>query len=143
MILNRSDVKELYYISPIANMSSVLEHGILSHNLSLKLPHDSVAMEEIQDRRRNKRIPGTKKRLHDYANLYFDAHNPMLCKRQNMNNVICILRINNTVLDLPNVIVTDRNAACDFPRFCSVSDGLKIINKDTFCAILDTSSKFN
>jgi hypothetical protein len=132
--LERSDVKELYYISHIANIPSVLKHGILSHNHSSTLPHKSIAMEEIQDRRRNKNIPGTKKQLHDYANLYFDAHNPMLCKRQNLNDSICILRINNTVLDLPNVIVADKNASSDYVRFDTVNNGLSTIDKDKLFA---------
>ncbi len=134
MILNRSDVKELYYISPIANMPSILEHGILSHNLSLELPHDSIAMEEIQDRRRNKRIPGTKKRLHDCANLYFDAHNPMLSKRRDRNDEICILRINPSILDLPNVVIADKNASSDYVRFDTTSHGLAAIDKDKLFA---------
>lgn len=134
MLLERSDVKELYYICHIANIPSILEHGILSHNLSLKLAHESIAMEEIQDRRRNKNIPGTRKRLHDYANLYFDAHNPMLSKCRRRNNEICILLIDSKVLELENIIVADRNAACDVVRFCSVSVGLRIINKEKLFA---------
>jgi hypothetical protein len=67
--MDRSDVKELYFITPIANVLSIMKHGILSHNLSLKVPHQSIAMSEIQDKRKNKQIPGAG-RLHDYANLY-------------------------------------------------------------------------
>lgn len=128
--MNRSDIKELYYISPIANVLSILEHGILSHNLSTKLLHDSVAMQEIQDRRRNKRIPGIKKRLHDYANLYFDAHNPMLSKCRSQNNEICILCINSYVLDLPDIVISDRNAASDWARFYNCTEGLKALDKN-------------
>ncbi len=79
--MNRADVTELYYITAIANVPSILKHGILSHKLAERLPHDSVAMPEIQERRSNKQIPGAGQ-LHDYANLYFDAHNPMLSKRR-------------------------------------------------------------
>ena len=76
--MDRKDVKELYFITPIENMPSIIKYGILSHRLSKQLPHDSVAMQEIQDRRRNKKIPGTDKYIHDHANLYFDAHNATL-----------------------------------------------------------------
>jgi len=55
--------------------------------------------------------------LHDYANVYFDAHNPMLSKCRNRNDEICVLRLNPNVLDFPGVIVTDRNAATDLVRF--------------------------
>ncbi len=121
--MNRADVTELHYITAIANVTSILQHGILSHTRAAALAHDSVAMPEIQERRRNRQIPGASP-LHDYANLYFDAHNPMLSRCRHRNNEICVLRINQSVLDLPNVIITDRNAATDMVRFWDVADGL-------------------
>lgn len=65
--MNRADVTELHYIAAIANVPSILKHGILSHTLAAELAHDSVAMPEIQERRRNKQIPGAGP-LHGYAN---------------------------------------------------------------------------
>jgi hypothetical protein len=121
--MNRADVTELHYITAIANVPSILQLGILSHTLAAQLAHNSVAMPEIQERRRKKQIPGARP-LHDYANLYFDAHNPMLSKCRNRNNEICVLRINQNVLDLANVIITDRNAATDMVRFWAVAEGL-------------------
>jgi len=132
--MDRSDVKDLYFITPIVNVPSILEYGILSHNLSTKLPHRSVAMQEIQDKRRSKKIPGTKKKLHDYANLYFDAHNPMLSKRRDQNSEICVIRINSEVIDLPDVIIADQNASSDYVRFYPVSKGLAAIDKDKLFA---------
>jgi len=131
--LKRTDITELHYITPIANVPSIIKYGILSHKLSQKLPHDSLAMEEIQSKRKNKQIPGARK-LHEYANLYFDAHNPMLSKRRNQNDQICILCVNPSVLDLPDVIISDRNAASDWVRFNSVIDGLKALDKDQIYA---------
>jgi len=130
MIMDRSDVKELHYITPIANVSSIMKYGILSHNFSKKLPHDSVAMQDIQDRRIDKMIPGTDKKLHDYANLYFDAHNPMLSKIRHMNDTICILVIDASVIDFPGVVISDRNAASKWSRFYGVSDGLAALDKN-------------
>ena len=128
--MDRSDVKELYFITPIVNVPSIMEYGILSYNLSIKLPHCSVAMQEMQEKRMVKKIPGTKKKLHDYANLYFDAHNPMLSKRRDQNAEICVMRINSEVIDLPDVIITDQNASSDYVRFFSVSRGLSAIDKE-------------
>jgi len=96
--MNRTDVTELHYITAIANLPSIVRHGILSHTLADKLAHDSVAMPEIQERRRNKQIPNAGL-LHEYANLYFDAHNPMLSKCRGRNNEICVLHIDPAVLD--------------------------------------------
>ena len=108
--MNRPDISELHFISPIENLTSILEYGILSNRRAAQLDHRSVAMEEVQDRRRNKRIPGAGL-LHDYANLYFDVHNPMLSKRRDQNDTICVLRVDAAVLDQPGVIIADRNAA--------------------------------
>ena len=131
--MKRADVKELHYITLIAIVPSIMQRGVLSNELSKKVPHDSLAMEEIQAKRKNKRIPGARK-LHEYANLYFDAHNPMLSRRRNQNNQICILRVNPSVLDLPNVIISDRNAASDWVRFNNVIDGLAGLDKDKIYA---------
>src|SRR5258705_8491223 len=127
--MNRADVTELHYITAIVNVPSILQHGILSHRLAAELAQQSVAMPEIQERRRNKQIPGARP-LHDYANLYFDAHNPMLSKCRNRNNEICVLRINQNVLDLENVIITDRNAATDMVRFWEVAEGLASLDSE-------------
>lgn len=86
-------------------------------------------MEEVQNRRRDKRIPGAGL-LHDYANLYFDAHNPMLSKRRDQNDAICVLRVAQAVLDASGVIVADRNAASDYVRFYAASAGIQALDKD-------------
>ena len=55
--MDRSDVKELYFISLISNIQSIIEHGILSHNQSVQLPHDdSIAMQEMQEKRKIKKF---------------------------------------------------------------------------------------
>lgn len=131
--MNRADVIELHYITAIANVPSMVQHGILSHNLAGQLDHDSVAMPEIQQIRENKRIPGARS-LHEYANLYFDAHNPMLSKCRGRNDEICVLRITPVVLDQTGVIVTDRNAASGWARFWPAAAGLGNISRDRLFA---------
>jgi len=77
--MRREELEELHYISPIVNVSSILTHGILSHRRASKLPHQSVAMPEIQDRRRKVQVPKARP-LHEYVNLYICARNPMMYK---------------------------------------------------------------
>ena len=127
--MNRGDVTELHYITAIANVPSILQHGILSHTLASRLDHQSVAMPEIQQVRENKHIPGARS-LHEYANLYFDAHNPMLSRCRARNAEICVVRVDACVLDQAGVIVTDRNAASGWARFWSVAAGLPNISRD-------------
>jgi len=139
-IVHRSDVVELYYITPIGNVPSILKRGILSNARASGIPHTSLAMEEIQTIRTNKKVPGAQ-RLHSYANLYFDAHNPMLSRRREHNDTICVLRISAAVLDLPDVIVADSNAASDYVRFYRSAEGIASINKDKLFARYWTNSE--
>ena len=129
--MDRNHIKELYFITYIDNLPSILKLGILSRNAVVrkKTNFKDVSEPGVQDRRAGKKIPGTSKELHDYANLYFDAHNPMLSARRSENNKICVLRINTNVLDLKGIIVTDMNAARDC-RFMPLDEGLSSIDRN-------------
>lgn len=127
------DIKELYYITDIKNVASIMRNGILSHNKASGILHRSIAEEGVQERRQNKRIPGTKKYLHDYANLYFDAHNPMLSARRDMNDSICVLRVKKDVLSLTGVIITDQNASRDC-WFKTANEGLPLLKHEEIFA---------
>ncbi len=111
-------VTELHCIMPIGNIPSVLKHGILSHEQASKLPHASVAMEAIQEKRDKKHVPGGLK-LHQYANLYFHSRNPMLFKRRGQALDLCVLRISTAVVHLPGVVFADSNASSEYVRFLS------------------------
>jgi len=117
---------ELHNIMPIANIQSVMQHGILSNERAAKLEHHSVAMAQIQDRRDRVQVPGGLK-LHQYANLYFDARNPMLFKRKTQAESLCVLRISMAVLELPGVVLTDQNASSSYVRFLSPAQ-ISLIN---------------
>jgi ssDNA thymidine ADP-ribosyltransferase, DarT len=101
---------------PIDNVSSVLERGILSHERASKLAHHSVAMQEVQDRRDQRQVPGGLK-LHQYANLYFHARNPMLYKRRDKAAELCVLRVSIEARHVQGVVFTDSNASSDYVRF--------------------------
>jgi hypothetical protein len=109
-------VTELQCIMPMANIGSVMAHGILSYESAARLPHCSVAMQPVQDRRDQKHVPGGL-RLHQYANLYFHARNPMLFKRLDEVNSLCVLRVSIQVLNLEGTVISDQNAASDYVRF--------------------------
>src|SRR3990172_12075777 len=131
--MNHGAGAERHYITAIATVPSMLRYGILSHVQAEQLEHDSVAMPEIQQLRENKLIPGARS-LHEYANLYFDAHNPMLSKCRARNDAICVLRVAATVLDFPGAIVTDRNAASGWARFWPAAAGLGNLDRERIFA---------
>lgn len=105
---------------PLANIASVLKHGILSHEQAAKRVHQSVALQAVQDIRGGKSVPGGLK-LHQYANLYFHARNPMMYKRQSQANDFCVLRISLSVAKLPGVVFADCNASSKYVRFLAPS----------------------
>ena len=127
--MDRRDLKELHFITLIENVPSIVQHCILSHKRAAKLPHGSVAMQAIQERRKLVVVPGARS-LHEYANLYICARNPMLYKRQSQHRELCVLRISTGVLDLNGAIVTDGNAASSYTRFAQAPQGLAIVNRD-------------
>ncbi len=111
-------VTELQCIMPLHNVPSVMQHGILSYERAARLAHRSVAMPEIQDRRDKVQVPGGL-RLHQYANLYFHARNPMMYKRKDEAAGLCVLRVSPAVLELDNVVLSDQNASSGYVRFLS------------------------
>lgn len=122
-------VVELHCIMPIENLPSVFRNGILCHDRAEQIPHASVALQEIQDRRVNKTVPNGM-RLHRYANLYFCARNPMMYRRKDVHEDLCVIRVNREVMRLPNVVISDQNAASDWVRFHAYPAGMSLINFD-------------
>jgi ssDNA thymidine ADP-ribosyltransferase, DarT len=124
-------VSELQCIMPIVNMPSVVAHGILSYERAAKLKHFSVAMQPVQDKRDRKAVPGGL-RLHQYANLYFDARNPMLYVRRGEAHKLCVLRVSTEVLQLEGTVMSDQNAASDYARFLAPSQWPMLDMNDIF-----------
>jgi len=127
--MTRAELYELGYITPIDTVPSILEHGILSHKRAEKIGHQNIALKTVQDRRANVVVPNGYA-LHEYANLYICPRNPMLLKRSGIHEQICVLRVRPEVVDLPNVVVTDSNAASKYARFLPAPGGLAIVDRD-------------
>ncbi len=127
--MNRDELPELHYIAPIANVATICRLGILSHRQAKKVKHVSVAMKEIQERRKKVVVPGGRL-LHDYANLYICARNPMLFRLKNQHVDLCVLRLSPNILDLEDVVVSDGNASSQYTRFAPAPRGLAIVDRD-------------
>lgn len=129
--MTRDELEELHYITHVENLTSILANGILSHRRAARLTHRSVAMQEIQDRRKKVVVPGARP-LHDYVNLYINARNKMMFKIVCNSDIkdICVLRIDSEVLDLPNVVIADMNASSDYVKFSPSPKGLENIDRD-------------
>ncbi len=127
--MQRDEVKHLYFITAQANVPSIVEHGLLSHNRAKELDHVDISMASVQDIRAKKRVPGGMV-LHDYACLYICPRNPMLYKRcQEMRDELCVLAFDHHVLDIPDVVISDHNAAAGVAGFGPYPDGLDAVDR--------------
>jgi hypothetical protein len=127
--VNRSQLPELQYITAIANLASILQHGILSNRRAKPFNPVSIALAGVQDIRARTSVPGGLA-LHDYVNLYLCARNPMLYKRLDQHQDICVLRVSTAVLDLPGVVITDGNAASKYCAFLPSPSGLARVDHE-------------
>lgn len=133
--LQRKEVPELHYIAPMTNLESVASLGLLSHDRAAVVPHQSVASESVQSNRVGKRIPGGGL-LHSYVNTYFHARNSMMFfLLANGKAPLIVFRVSHEVLDLPNVIISDGNAATGTTRFFPSPDGLNHLDSELVFAI--------
>jgi O-acetyl-ADP-ribose deacetylase (regulator of RNase III) len=107
-------IKELYYITHIKNLPSILENGILSHLLikEQKIDFTPIYEEEIVSKRRDKKVPGTDSTLWDYANTYFQPRNPMMYRviHEQTVNKIAVIALNRNIMNINGTFVTDGNA---------------------------------
>jgi ssDNA thymidine ADP-ribosyltransferase, DarT len=128
----RSQVGELFYISHVANVASILRMGILSHNRAARVPHAGVDLATVQEIRSNIRI-SPERMLHDHANLYICGRNAMMfyVVEHNRLSDICLLRVSPEVLDLPDVVVADGNAARRYStKFSAPDAGIAALDFD-------------
>lgn len=111
-------IKEFHSIMPIGNVPSVMEYGILCYDKAKRLPHASIADEDVQSVRDGKSVTGGLA-LHKYANLYLDARNPMMYRRKDQAEDNCVLRVDLSVKEMDGFVYSDHNAASRFARFLS------------------------
>lgn len=126
------DIKNLYYITHIDNLPSILERGILSHERieeeGLRPAH--IYNTDIVNRRRDKNTPD-RKSLWSYANLYFQPRNPMMYRVVHEKGAkdLAVISVTKKILQAPGVFISDGNAANDPTQFYFPSDGLKMLGQ--------------
>jgi hypothetical protein len=125
---------QLFYITHLDNLNSIVEKGILSHSRAQELSHKRIDMQEVQELRKSKQVPGGRM-LHHYANLYFSARNPMMYKRKDEHKELCVLRVKKEVLDIPGVVVTSGNAASEYISFHPPKEGIAKLDGSAVFAI--------
>jgi ssDNA thymidine ADP-ribosyltransferase, DarT len=54
----------------------------------------------------------------------------MMYSLKEQHQSLCVLRVSTDVLDLPGVVVTDRNAASDYVRFGPAPAALALVDRE-------------
>lgn len=112
----------LFYITHSDNLPSILNLGILSHNLAHKngFVNTDISNQQV-NARRNRIEESLGGNIHDFAPLFFTVKNPTFyywCKNKSKDNLI-ILKINPHILLENNVSFSDGNAAVRTTKFYS------------------------
>ncbi len=123
--------RNLYYITHIDNISSILENGILSHQLieEKKIKYKKIYKQEVVNLRKNKLTPDNKS-LWQYANFYMQPRNPMLylvkstIGSANLAVLSCYIL---PAVETPGALVTDGNAANWPTRFFPASEFFHVL----------------
>lgn len=128
----RATFQQLYYITHVENVASILRHGILSHE---RIVNDSIDFVPIYDEgivsSRGRITTPDGKTLWQYANTYFQARNAMLFRvaREKSVDEICVLGVRPNVVNQHGVVITTGNAASGQSEFIVGSKATRAIPK--------------
>lgn len=105
---------QLYYITHIDNVPSILQQGILSHErvVAEGIPFKAVYDSRIVSRRSGRTTPDGRS-LWSFANLYFQPRNAMLYRilAEKPAEEIAILAVKPDILNRPGTFISMGNAA--------------------------------
>lgn len=129
--MSEPKIKSLYYITRINNLPSIFQHGILSHQqvIERRLSPTPIYNAEVIAPRQQRLTPQGRS-LWEYANLYFQARNPMHYKSETNKHNVVILGIKPRVLDTEGALIALGNAAHSLTELVDVKTGLQVINRD-------------
>jgi len=121
----------LFYTAHLDNIKSILELGILSHNIahSKGVVNVDISMQQVNERR-NRIEPTLGGNIHDFAPLYINPKNPMLyylCANGQRENLI-LLKVTPQILLADNVAFSDGNAAVRTTNFYTNIDDFNKLN---------------
>jgi O-acetyl-ADP-ribose deacetylase (regulator of RNase III) len=130
--MRKPNIKSLYYITHIENLSSILQRGILSHKAveELGVSYTPIYDSGIVSKRKDKSTPA-RGSLWEYANLYFQPRNPMMYRVVNEKDKrdIAVVGVKPDVLGAVGGLITDGNAANDPTQFFAIKEGIEILKK--------------
>ena len=132
IIMQKSDIRELYYITHIDNLPSILKRGIFSHErIVAKKVHTTPIYDVDVVSRRSRIIAPDKRSLCSYANLYFQPRNAMMYRvvHEKDPKNIAVVGVSKKVLNEQGIFITDGNAAHEATQFHYPSRGLEVLRQ--------------
>ncbi|MEM8484002.1 MAG: DUF4433 domain-containing protein [Bacteroidota bacterium] len=117
------DPRLLYHITPISNLSRILEAGgLLPHNRLVAGAYTDVSHAHIQERRAHRQIPcGPRGTLHDYVPFFFCNRPPMLYsihkKGRQRDMIYIVTSIEKVRENNHRFVFSDGHAAMRFSNF--------------------------
>ena len=123
-------IRELYYITHVKNLDSILSNGIFCHKLVLEkgINYTPIYTEGIVLRRKLIKVPDGRG-LWDFANLYFQARNPMMYKVVLDKSLadIAVIGVSIDILERSDILLTTGNAAHSQSEIVPASQKTKIL----------------
>jgi len=124
-------LRELFYITHVKNIKSILEKGILSHNRvkELGIQSEAIYNKDVVAKRGAKTIPGDGRSLWSFANLYFQARNPMLFTviRNKPVEEIAVIGVDKSILNRDDIFLATGNAASSQTDIVPISQKKKVL----------------
>lgn len=136
-LLREKGIRCFWHMTHADNLAGILGEGILSHSAAWQLRRVTDISDASVQKRRARSEPVYGRSLHDYAPLYVNARNPMLYRRKEIQDQICLIEVSIDVLRNSTdraVVFTDGNAAADLTGFYSRLTDLKLLPWDVLCA---------
>jgi len=121
----RRQVDQLYYITHVVNIPSILRQGILSHQrvLSEGVTYEPIYDADIVANRKEIQAPNGKS-LWSFANVYFQPRNAMLYRvllRRKVEEV-AVLSVSRDILNSAGAFISMGNAASAYSEIVSASE---------------------
>lgn len=131
-------IQSLYYISPVENLPSILQEGILSHAEVQRrgIQFTPIYDAAIVENRRQVRTPDGRS-LWNFANLYFQPRNAMLYRvvSEKKTRKVVVLAVKPQVLEIASFISIG-NAASPLSVILPKEEGLKALQEKEVWEIL-------
>ena len=130
--MQKLDIRELYYITHIDNLPSILARGVFSHERieSERIDSTSIYNADIVSRRSQIMAPDNSS-LWSYADLYFQPRNAMMYRVVHEKDAknLAVVGVNKKVLNEQGSFITDGNAAHETTKFYAPSKGLDVLRQ--------------